>query len=204
MITGIIIGFSLSVPVGPIGLLCIRRTLTKGRLSGLVSGLGAASADVVYGSVAGFGITVISTFLTEHTIILRIVGGCLLLYVGRLIYYSAPEDRNNNGYEVGLVKDYISTFILTLTNPLTILAFAAIFAAAGVGSGEAHFLETIVLIAGVGLGSALWFTTLSTIVGFVHHMIETRHIRLINKISGAIIGLFGFAVIGSVVVERFI
>ncbi|MDR3604552.1 MAG: LysE family translocator [Desulfomonilaceae bacterium] len=190
-IKGLIIGFSLAIPVGPIGLLLIRRTLTRGRMSGLVSGIGAATADGLYGAVAGFGLTLLSNFLFKHSVVLRLMGGVFLCYLGSRIFLSKPREKATKGSEEGLVGDYISTLFLTLTNPLTILSFAAIFAASGVVVVPGEYYGTAMLVLGVFSGSSLWWIILSGLVSFFHGKLDTDGILVLNKISGALIATFG-------------
>ena len=130
-VRGLVIGFSIAAPVGPIGVLCIRRTLAEGQLYGLVSGLGAATADALYGCVAGFGLTFISAFLIGHKLWLSLIGGLFLLYLGIKTLLSKPAEDAAKAEGKGLFRAYASTFLLTVTNPMTILSFAAIFAALG-------------------------------------------------------------------------
>ncbi len=200
LVKGLVIGFSLALPVGPIALLCIRRTLARGPASGVTSGLGAATADGVYGSIAAFGITFISNFLFSHSITLRVVGGCILCYVGIKIFLSVPGKNSASRVEDGLVHDYVSTFLLTLTNPMTILTFAAIFAAAGVGDPEGGYLGTVVLVGGVVLGSALWWLILCGTIGMLHRKVNDKVLRFVNQISGTLIAGFGLVVLLSLVV----
>ncbi len=190
-IKGLIIGFSLAIPVGPIGLLLIRRTLTRGRMAGLISGLGAATADAIYGAIAGFGITLLSNFLVTHSIVLRLMGGAFLCYLGGRIFLSKPRERATKGAEENILHDYLSTLFLTLTNPLTILSFAAIFAAAGVVVIPGEYYSTATLVLGVFSGSCLWWVILSGMVSFFHGKLDTTGILVLNKISGAIIAAFG-------------
>jgi len=131
---GLIIGFSIAAPVGPIGMLCIRRTLVYGRLSGLVSGLGAATADAVYGSIAAFGLAFVATFLVNQQGWLHLVGGLFLCYLGIKAFLAKPATATTTPESISLASDYASTFFLTLTNPLTILSFAAVFAGLCLGS----------------------------------------------------------------------
>jgi threonine/homoserine/homoserine lactone efflux protein len=194
-VKGLVIGFSLALPVGPIALLCIRRTLAKGNLSGLFTGLGAATADGVYGAVAGFGITVISNFLVKHSFSLRLLGGGFLCYLGFRIFHSIPRPKADFIDEVGLVKDYFSTFVLTLTNPITLLAFAAVFAAAGPAEAKHTFYSTLVMVVGVVFGSAFWWVLLTGMVSIFHGKINTSGILIINKISGTVICIFGIVVL---------
>jgi len=187
LVKGLIIGFSLALPVGPIALLLIRRTLARGMLAGLLSGFGAATADLVYGAIAGFGLSVVSNFLIENQIALRVAGGILLGYLGARIFLSVPLPRTNEEERRGLAKYYLSAFVLTLTNPLTFLAFAAILAAAGVAA--ARTVDVAALVVGVFCGSALWWLMLSGIVSFFHGSLSLNGIRMVNRISGTLIVL---------------
>jgi threonine/homoserine/homoserine lactone efflux protein len=190
---GLVIGFSIAAPVGPIGVLCIRRTITEGRASGLISGLGAATADALYGCVAGFGLTVISNLLIRQQHWIRLIGGVFLCYLGLKIFFAAPAKQEVSVKGGGLASAYASTFILTLTNPLTILSFAAIFAGLGIGSAQADYLSAGVLVLGVFMGSALWWLILSSGISLFGGRLNTRGLRWVNRVSGLII--LGFGVI---------
>lgn len=187
---GLIIGFSIAAPVGPIGVLCIRRTLAEGRIVGLATSLGAASADALYGSIAGFGLTVVSTFLVGQQVWLRLVGGLFLCYLGARTFVSRPAKRPAVASESGLAGAYASTFVLTLTNPLTILSFAAVFAGLGAGAAGGGYAAAL-LVAGVFCGSALWWLLLSGGVSLLRRQIDPSKMMLINRISGIIIAAFG-------------
>ena len=132
---GVLLGFSIAAPVGPIGVLCIRRTLAEGRLTGFVSGLGAATADAIYGLVAGFGLTFVSSLLVGGQFWMRLVGGAFLCYLGARTFLAKPAQRTASATGSGLLGAYASTLVLTLTNPMTIFSFAAVFAGLGVGPG---------------------------------------------------------------------
>jgi threonine/homoserine/homoserine lactone efflux protein len=190
---GLLIGFAIAAPVGPIGVLCIRRTLAYGRRSGLASGLGAATADALYGCVAAFGLTVISHFLIHQQFWLRFGGGGFLLYLGARTFLSRPGGTPPAARRLDLAGDYFSTFFLTLANPLTILAFAVIFAGLGLGTAGGTFFEAGMLVAGVFLGSALWWWILSFGIGAFRNRFNPRGLRWINRISGLIILGFGVA-----------
>jgi threonine/homoserine/homoserine lactone efflux protein len=204
LLRGLIIGFSIAAPVGPIGVLCIRRTLAEGRLAGFVSGLGAATADAVYGSIAAFGLTLITSFLLQQSFWLRAVGGIFLLYLGIKTFISKPEPvvelTNSAGTRQNLFGDYASTFFLTLTNPLTILSFAGIFAGLGLGSNTyGNYLSAITLVLGVFFGSATWWFILSGITSLFHKKMSSQLMLWVNRISGAIIILFGILALVSLV-----
>ena len=197
-----IIGFSIAAPVGPIGILCIRRTLAEGRLAGFVSGLGAATADAFYGAIAAFGLTFISAFLINQSFWLRLIGGIFLLFLGVKTFLTTPSvensslsspDRKNN-----LLNNYGTTFILTITNPLTILSFAAIFAGFGIGSNiSADYLAALIMVAGIFIGSCTWWFILSGFTALFRRTISENSMLWINRISGTIIFIFGVLVLSS-------
>lgn len=191
------LGFSIAAPVGPIGVLCIQRTLSKGRLSGFSSGLGAASADAVYGAIAGFGITVVSSLLLDHQTAIRVCGGLLLLYLGVQSFRAEPAETPVATSDVhGLARDYGSTFLLTITNPVTILAFIGIFTGLGVGmSGE--YAEAAILVSGVFLGSALWWLTLSISVSLFRTRFTRSVMRRVTQLAGVVIVGFGLLALWS-------
>ena len=191
LLRGLIIGFSIAAPVGPIGVLCIRRTLAAGRASGLVSGLGAATADAIYGCIAGFGLTFISSILIRQQGWLRLIGGGFLCYLGLKTFLARPAEQAASAEGNGLVGAYASTFFLTLTNPMTILSFAAIFAGVGVASASGNYVSAGVLVLGVFVGSALWWLALSGLVGVFRARFNPHWLRWINRISGVIITGFG-------------
>jgi len=193
------IGFSIAAPVGPIGVLCIRRTLASGRLSGLVSGMGAATADSLYGCVAAFGLTAISSFLIHQQIGLRLVGGIFLCYLGIRTFISVPAGSVSQADSRTLLGSYASTFFLTLTNPLTILSFAAIFAGLGVVQGQSDFSKAAVTVLGVFLGSSSWWILLSTVVHLLRFKFRPSGLIWVNRISGLVIMGFGIiALVGLV------
>jgi threonine/homoserine/homoserine lactone efflux protein len=193
---GIAIGFVMAIPVGPIGILCIRKTLTEGRLRGLVIGLGAATADLFYASVAAFGLTFISDTLVSQRFWIRLVGGALLLFLGIKIFRALPTDpkiRINNG---GVLRSYLTTVFLTLTNPLTIFAFLAVFAALGFDSELAYFSASVLVI-GVFIGSCLWFVLLISGTKLFKNKLDLDGLRWVNRIAGILITISGLIVFGS-------
>jgi threonine/homoserine/homoserine lactone efflux protein len=191
LLSGLLIGFSIAAPVGPIGVLCIRRTLAAGRLTGLVSGLGAATADAFYGSVAGFGLTLVSGLLISQQLWLRVVGGLFLCYLGVRTFVSLPSERAADAGARGLLGAYLSTLVLTLTNPLTILSFTVIFAGLGIVSAQSNYLSAALLVLGVFTGSALWWLLLSGGVSLFQTLFTPARLRWVNRVSGAIIAGFG-------------
>ena len=192
---GFVIGFSIAAPVGPIGVLCIRRTLAEGRAVGLVSGLGAATADAIYGCIAGFGLTFISTLLIREQTWFRIIGGLFLCYLGLKALLSRPVEETVSAKGSGLIGAYVSTFFLTLTNPMTILSFMAIFAGLGIASASGNYISAGILVFGVFSGSAFWWLLLSGGVAVFQSKFNLRELKWVNRISGLIIMLFGLYVL---------
>ncbi len=187
---GLILGFSIAAPVGPIGVLCIRRTLAGSRATGFVSGLGAATADAIYGAVAAFGLTAVMTVLVGGQQWLRLAGGLFLCYLGIRTWRAVPAPVSGADGGRGLLGSYASTFVLTLTNPMTILSFAAIFAGLGITAGT-QYATAALLVGGVFCGSALWWLVLSTTAGAVRGKLSTAGLRWVNRLSGAVITGFG-------------
>ena len=184
---GLIIGFVIAAPVGPIGVLCARRTLIFGRRAGFFSGMGAATADVIYGFVAAFGLTLVSDFLIGHNVFLRLVGGSLLCILGVKALVKAPVAKHD--YPKSLKKFagmYSSTFFLTLTNPMTIFSFAAVFAGFGLAGVRGSIISSSALILGVFLGSALWWVFLVGVFSIFRRRFHTHQLRWVNLISGVI------------------
>ena len=198
LLKGLALGFSIAAPVGPIGLLCIRRTLSGGWLLGLATGLGAATADMLYGLIAAAGLTVVTELLVSVRTPLQALGGAALIWLGIGFMRSRPAAERAAGGAVGLAAAYGVTLFLTLTNPATILSFAAVMASLGAIGASGR---TVVLVAGVFLGSALWWLALSTGVSLVRHRLAERTLLWINRISGAVLVLFGIAAIAAAAVE---
>jgi threonine/homoserine/homoserine lactone efflux protein len=200
LLRGLIIGFSIAAPVGPIGVLCIRRTLAEGRLSGFITGLGAATADAIYGAIAAFGLTFISNILIHQQGWIRLIGGVFLCYLGIKTFLSSPlPQQNAPSKHVTLPSHYASTFFLTLTNPLTILFFTAVFAGVGAGSSKGNFFSAGTLVLGVFFGSSLWWLLLSSVVGILGEKLNVTRLRWVNRISGMVILIFGIMALLSLI-----
>jgi threonine/homoserine/homoserine lactone efflux protein len=191
LLRGLLVGLSIAAPVGPIGLLCIRRTLTQGRAQGLFSGLGAATADALYGCVAGFGLAAVSDALLAWQVWLQSIGGVYLIYLGVRTFASTVQDEVTEGRWRGIAGAYGSTLALTLTNPVTIVAFAAVLVGLGLAERDAYGAAMLVL--GVFLGSALWWLALTTAVGLLRGWATGLVLQWINRVSGVVIVGFGLA-----------
>ena len=195
VLKGMIIGFSIAAPVGPIGVLCIRRTLAEGRAYGLVSGLGAATADGFYGTVAALGLTLVSSFLIDQANWLRLIGGAYLCYLGIKTFRSQPAQRAAEAKGRGLLGAYTSTLFLTLTNPLTIFAFAAIFAGVGAEAAAGNTLGALTVVLGVFLGSSAWWLILVTLTGLFRTRLNAAGLVWVNRVSGLLILGFGVVIL---------
>lgn len=190
---GLLIGFAIAAPVGPIGILCIQRSLHDGFKIGLMTGLGAALADGTYGLIAGFGLTAVSSFLVAQQTWIRVIGGFFLLYLGIKVILSPMQSSNRKrDDDRSPWHAFGTTYILTLSNPATILSFIAIFAGMGLGTTNSDITSAMTLVSGIIIGSAAWWLLLSGGVAFVlHHMVGASFMRLINWFSGVTLILFG-------------
>jgi len=198
LLKGMAFGVAIAAPVGPIGVLCIRRTLAEGLRNGFVCGLGAATADASYGCVAGFGLTAISGWLIRGQFWLGLGGGVFLIYLGARTIWSKPPEAVLSPARATLASAFLSTFLLTLANPMTILSFLAVFAGLGLGSTPGY-LAAAALVAGIFVGSALWWLTLSSLVAILRAQINQYWLRLINYACGVLICAFGVWALMSVV-----
>lgn len=192
---GLVIGFCIAAPVGPIGVLCINRALQEGFKAGFITGCGAATADGMYGLIAGFGLTFISSFLIHEQSCIRIIGGLFLIYLGMKTFIAKPSTKAApvNSTE-SLARSYFSTFFLTATNPMTILSFIAIFSGLGLGNTYGSYLASCMLVLGVIVGSLSWWLILTfSVAKIFHHRMHTSWLSGINRLSGSILILFGFA-----------
>ncbi|MGB2867644.1 MAG: LysE family transporter [Bacteroidota bacterium] len=196
LLKGMIIGFAMAVPIGPIGIMCIRKTLTEGHSRGMIIGFGAATADALYGSIAAFGLTFLSDAIASQQFWLRLVGGGLLLFLGIRTLRPKRDDPAIPLTNKGLLGSYVSAFLLALTNPVTIFAFIAVFAAFGVGN-KVGVLSACILVLGVFAGSCLWFLGLGYVATVFKKRLNSNGFKWVNRISGALIILSGIAALGS-------
>jgi threonine/homoserine/homoserine lactone efflux protein len=197
LVRGFVLGFTIAAAVGPISLLCIRRTLAEGRLIGLVSGLGVATADATYGAIAAFGLTAVTDLLVDGRRVLGIVGGAFLLWLAWRTFRAVPGDAGPTDASArrGLAGAYLSTLGLTLTNPMTILSFAALFVGLGVTAADAP--GAALLTAGVFAGSAAWWLVLVGLVGALRSRVTPGGLRRVNMASGLLIGGFAIGAVAS-------
>ena len=193
-IRGLIIGFTIAAAVGPISLLVIRRTIEHGGVYGFASGLGVATADASYGGIAAFGLTAVTTLLVSGRLVLGLVGGAVIVLLGIRTLLSRPGEVARDTDRPGLVGAFASIYALTMTNPLTILSFAAVFAGLGLATG-ATFVDAALLTLAVWGGSTLWWVVLISIVAFVRERVSTGVLLWVNRISGAALVVFGIVAV---------
>lgn len=198
---GALLGFAIAAPVGPIGVLCIRRTLAEGRLSGLATGLGAAAADGVYGAIAALGLTWVTSALVDQQLWIRAIGGAFLLWLGLRTFVSRPAEREAAAQPGRIAGAFVSTFVLTLTNPMTILSFVAVFAGLGLGAGTSG-TGALLLIVGVVAGSAAWWLLLSAGVDRLRGRFDNTGLAWVNRISGMVITAFGLVALAGLLPAR--
>jgi threonine/homoserine/homoserine lactone efflux protein len=196
---GLILGLSIAAPVGPIGILCIRRTIAQGKRAGFVSGLGAASADATYGALAALGVSVVTNMFVDLQDWMKVFGGLFLIYLGIKTFLARTIVEAGSSTTKDLVGNFLSTYLLTISNPMTILFFAAIFSGASVDKLAGQASSPIFVIVGVFMGSAAWWFILSQTAGAIKIWQTGQALTWINRISGSIIFGFGVAALASVV-----
>ena len=194
---GILIGVAVAAPIGPVNIICLQRTLQSGVLVGFLSGLGAAVGDSVFGFVAAFGVTTVSDFLFSHEQMLQTIGGLFLLGLATHIWQDHPHiEVPRRSATVQVARNFVTTFVLTITNPMTILGFLAIFASAGLGRVGDNLTSASLLVAGVFSGSALWWLTLTSGARLLKGRMNDTHLLIINRTSAVIVAFFGLFALG--------
>ena len=195
LLRGAVAGLAISAPVGPVNVLCVSRTLTRGRSKGILSGLGAALADTLYGSIAGFSISFIIDWLLKELFWIRLIGGLLLIAIGVIYYFKRPKSLREIASEESLGSDLATTFLLTLTNPTTILSFLGVLAVLGLGERR-PWTRTVFLVLGIFAGAMLWWTILAFVSGHFRNRFNDRGVVWMNRIAAGAISLFGLITIG--------
>ena len=192
---GIIIGLTLAVPVGPLALICIQRTVTEGRLHGIFSGVGVATADSFYAAVTFLGLTVISGLIIAQQYLFRFLAGFVLILIGIRIFLSIPSAISAKTEHETYLKDYLSMVALAIANPLTLVFFLVILPGYGVVIQGTSFWSAAEFVAGVFFGSTVWWVVLCGSIGSVRSRISTANLALINHVSGLLISCFGAGVL---------
>jgi threonine/homoserine/homoserine lactone efflux protein len=198
---GLIIGFSIAAPIGVIGILCISRTLLQGKLIGFISGLGAATAHGIYGCISGFGLTLISDFFLKEQFYLRLIGGIFLYYFGIKTFVAKPPYKKKHTNSTSLVNSYISSFVITITNPITILSFAAVFTGTRLTNQITNFDSALVFVLGIFLGSTCWWFILSGSIDIFKKKLNSQILQLFNRFSGIMIIFFGFTILYQLLID---
>lgn len=195
LLRGAVAGIAISAPVGPVNVLCASRTLTGGKAKGILSGFGAAVADTIYGSVAGFSISFIINWLLKQLFWIRLIGGMLLITIGVIYYFKRPKSLQEISSDESMGSDFATSFLLTLTNPTTILSFLGVLAVLGLGHRRPWTL-TIFLVLGIFAGAMIWWTILAFIAGHFRDRFNDRSVVWMNRIAAGAISLFGLITIG--------
>jgi threonine/homoserine/homoserine lactone efflux protein len=199
ILKGILIGLSVSIPLGPIGILVIQKTLSSGKVRGFITGMGAAFADIVYAIIASLGISIVIDIITKHHIYFQIIGGLFLIYLSAKVFFSNPikQLRATKGSS-NLMGDFLSTFALTISNPMAFFLFLGVFAGIGFLNNDFKPWQSIYIIFGVLIGTSLWWYALSLFISLFRSKIRIRRLNWINKISGIVILAFGIAALVSI------
>ncbi len=206
VMSGVIMGLIAAVPIGPVNLICIRRTFAFGPLNGFMSGLGAAVGDGIFAAITGFGLTWIAQLIEGYATIIELIGGAMMVWMGYRTFISppvprCPEDKPDSE-GTNLVRAMASTFALTVTNPVTLLSFGVMFASlGGLAGGAGSFHDASFVVAGVVGGSAGWWLALTTVIGLFHTKIDERAMRMINRICGVLVMGCGLAVLVHLVIK---
>ncbi len=199
ILSGVVMGLIAAVPIGPVNLICIRRTFAFGPVNGFMSGLGAALGDGVFAAITGFGLTAIAQLIEGYATVIELIGGAMMVYFGYRTFLAPPltkvENCENDGV-TSLARAMVSTFALTITNPATLLFFTGMFAGlGGLAGGAGSFNDAGFVVAGVVAGSAGWWLVLTTVIGLFHTKIDERAMRMINRGSGVLVAAFGLVVL---------
>lgn len=190
LLRGALAGLAISAPVGPVNVLCISRTITKGRIAGIISGMGAAAADTIYGAIAGFSISFIIAWMIKELFWLRLIGGILLMCIGVIYYFKRPKSLKESAGGQSAHSDLVTTFLLTLTNPTTVLSFLAVLATLGLGEKRPATLN-VLLVLGIFAGAVFWWIVLALISGHFRDRFNDRAVVWMNRIAAFAIGGFG-------------
>ena len=196
---GVLVGFAVAAPVGPVAVVSIERTLRHGLVAGFAVGLGAALADTILGAVAGFGLTFLADMITENGDPIRLVGGIILIVMGAVLILSRQSTRRRPITAADLAHAFLSAFVITITNPITIFAFLAIFAGLGFTESLTTLGHAALFVGGVFLGAALWWLSLSVMVSRFRDRVSERTLATIKGASGYLILGFGVYALATVV-----
>jgi threonine/homoserine/homoserine lactone efflux protein len=196
---GLLVGIIVSAPMGPIGVICVQKTVNKGHFLGFLSGLGAATADTFYAILAAFGVTFITNFLSKNQLLFQVIGIMVLIFMGFRMVFNNPIKQyryhRSSGKKKGALKDYISVFFLTISNPLTIIFFGAAFTMMGLLTEVDSQRNNLLLVAGIFAGASFWWFLLTYVVNIFRKRFRLRNIFIMNRISGIIIIILSIAAV---------
>lgn len=206
---GLIVGLGASIPLGPLGVLCIQKTLSKGRVSGFLTGLGASASDTIYSAISILGLFLIDTLLSEHKILVLLIGGFVIVLIGVKVYFTNPvrqiKQKNTNGRRV---QDFFEGFLMTITNPGSLFLIFAMFALVRLNisdySAEQAHLASYIILWGIFLGSALWWFTISTVINIFRKRFRLKQLILLNRIAGAVIIVLGIISMAEGLIKAFV
>ncbi len=206
VLSGVVMGLIAAVPIGPVNLICIRRTLAFGTLNGFVSGMGAALGDGVFAAVTGFSLTWIAQLIQGYSTIIELISGAMMVWLGWRTFIAPPVPHcpetgmDRSGSNLG--RAMLSTFALTITNPATLMFFGGMFAGlGGLAGGAGSFADASLVVAGVVGGSALWWLVLTTLIGLFHTRVDEKAMWAINRGSGVLVAIFGLVVLTHLVTK---
>lgn len=205
VLSGVVMGLVAAVPIGPVNLICVRRTFAFGPVNGFVSGLGAALGDGVFAAITGLGLTWVAQLIEGYSTIIELIGAALLVFFGFRAFRAGEPRMEQEGSDKGgatLAGAIASTFALTITNPATLLAFTAMFAGlGGIAGGAGSYSDAAFVVAGVVGGSTGWWLVLTSVIGLFHARVDAGAMRLINRVSGALVAVFGLAVLANLAIK---
>ncbi len=193
LLKGFIVGLGASIPLGPLGVLCVQKTLSKGRNSGFITGLGASFSDTLYAAISLLGLAFIENLIDKNRDIVMIIGGAIIIYIGIRIFFTNPikqiRQKNTNKKHV---QDFIEAFLMTVTNPGAIFLILGLLAAVGININDSEVRPSVaIILLGVFLGTVTWWFTLSTGINVFRKKFRIRQLVMINRVSGAIMGVLG-------------
>ena len=193
LLKGIVVGLGASIPLGPLGVLCIQKTLSKGRWSGVFTGLGGAISDLFFSALALFGLAIIQSWLDRNDVIISLVGGFIIIGIGISVYITNPIKQLRQPKEVSkrYLGDFLTSFAMTITNPGALLLLLGLFTFVGIDLSEKSLMTITVVMTGVLLGAMVWWFALVSIINAFRNRFRLRQLITINRIAGVAIVILG-------------
>ena len=197
---GMLIGFATAVPIGPVGILCIQQSISKGKRCGIATGLGAATADTIFGTIAIFGVTLVSSFLKPNVNIIQLIGGVVIILFGAHMYFKKHQQKEIEITASTLIHSYMTTLFITLTNPMTILGYMVLITIFSISETSSNIFFSVIVIIGIFLGSTLWFSILTAVSTFAKTKINPNKLTILNKVFGILIAVCGIILIAKKII----